>query len=767
MPALSPSLVRLSLAASLAAVSGCQDDWRPPASTTGAEVALGPVERVEADGGGASADEALARAVRSRRPFVPVFRQAHEAQLGRARALGMPEAMMSAAVQPFLLAVHKDALAERWFFSSYLKQHLQGSTLDATRTPRSLATKVVELRVGTGKLHLVDAEERKEASDHAAREAAIDAFPIVTRYAAFEGLPGAEDYILVDPGAGLAQINVESAGGLVRGTTFKLELALAQRPRVIEDGFAFDRLVTGQLTVDATTETRLFLALGIALRRYAEGEGFVPMALPPGPERYARATERLNRNQGTREILVRKWNIHPGMRPIRWLVSDLEGLQQEPRFAGTDLFGAVKRGIESWNEAFGFPVLVAEKAGPDDSFGDDDKNFFIIEKNPRVSSAVANARVNPNTGEVRGGSVHYYSGWIEAAFRAAGGRQPVPQPAAQPPAPTPAATLGELVVNGLHGDPLCTLTGEADQDLATEPAPPTPPALDPAAFASHVAHVVAHEIGHVLGLRHNFKGSLVSPPSSVMDYLTTAESIAAPLPGPYDVAALRRLYGLGAAEPPQPFCSDELVGVDPLCGKRDRGTDPLRAHHVPQHLAALDRYLSGTGGPMSFVDDQSSALYLVVNVAFGKTSADRSEAFRALLGPGRAPQQKPLAGVEDLRLTAYLRVLFDVLFPAPPSPPPSLSTPFVPGVPMVDRALLAEVADQLQQIALDAARSFELRRLAVGALKRVQSAEAHEALRRVHAALAAARGATPTVEAPALDDLVVRVERALAPYYDR
>ena len=96
--------------------------------------------------------------------------------------------------------------------------------------------------------------------------------------------------------------------------------------------------------------------------------------------------------------------------------------------------------------------------------------------------------------------------------------------------------------------------------------------------------VVAHEVGHTLGLRHNFKGSLLPPSSSIMDYTSDAASIGERrrTAGGYDIAAIQYLYGLSAELPTQPFCNDQDADVvDPDCRRRDQGARPLSDFFLP------------------------------------------------------------------------------------------------------------------------------------------------------------------------------------------
>lgn len=86
---------------------------------------------------------------------------------------------------------------------------------------------------------------------------------------------------------------------------------------------------------------------------------------------------------------------------------------------------------------------------------------------------------------------------------------------------------------------------------------------------------ISHEVGHVLGLRHNFKGSLYDHDlanyptgSSIMEYSDTSLDSQRKI-GPYDRDAVRWAYADNSITTKYPFCTDELNGVDPLCQQND------------------------------------------------------------------------------------------------------------------------------------------------------------------------------------------------------
>ena len=113
--------------------------------------------------------------------------------------------MMEAGGRSFYLAISRDELYKPWFLSAYLKQHLPGQAAEGAGAS-SLGIRVVTFRIANDRLYLLDVDERKRSSDVFDPELLVEAFPIITGYPAFEKLPNAGDYVLIDPAAGLNQL---------------------------------------------------------------------------------------------------------------------------------------------------------------------------------------------------------------------------------------------------------------------------------------------------------------------------------------------------------------------------------------------------------------------------------------------------------------------------------------------------------------------------------------------------------------------------------
>jgi hypothetical protein len=705
-------------------------------------------------------------------PFVAIERDSGGARADAVHALQQglriqaPVDRSPARGNEFYLAINRNELGARWFLSAYLKQYFPGGVDGGGAS--SLGTRVVSFRLQNGKLFVFDADDRKRASDVFDPQVVVDAYPIITNYEAFDRLPNAQQYVLFDPSAGLNDFDVVS-DFYARARTparFKVELSFLQRFRTIADGVTFDEVFSGYSDVpDATrpdpmVDANVFRAsgtLGIALRRYTEGEGFIPgppAATAKGYEPYFLAEPRTVPNAGVVEETAIKWNIHPGMTPIKWLLSDkVNDVQaQYPQY---DVIGALKAGIENWNDAFGFPALEAGIATADQSYADDDVNYFIYDTDPAIGYAFADWRTNPNTGEVRGASVYFNSLWLDYADQYF-------EDDAPPLAPTSTQRpVSSLRWKPMMARPLCVL--EAPQFRGDQPAAGLLPAglTKKQKVEQWLTDIVLHEIGHTLGLRHNFKGSLVPPSSSVMDYLDDPDSIAVVRPGSYDTAAIQFLYGISQSRPTDPFCNDDALSADVDCNIFDKG-DPFE-QVKPEYAEVVTLVLDGF--PVSSMARSPSVNRLAQFIRAGTTSVIKRDAFQTMVAlvkvdPARTPAPSGFlaAAIDEWERAMLMRLFLD---------PATARGRFIAdpnvGDYLLGPALFREVEGVLFN--RDGIRSYASRRAMVDILKKLQLPNAHRMLREVKVQLEADRATVPPASAFDLEDLIARVDRALSPYY--
>jgi hypothetical protein len=279
-----------------------------------------------------------------------------------------------------------------------------------------------------------------------------------------------------------------------------------------------------------------------------------------------------------------------------------------------------------------------------------------------------------------------------------------------------------------------------------------------------LTHIALHEIGHILGLRHNFKGSLVPPGSSCMDYLDDPGSIARSHPGSYDHAAVRYLYGLSTSLPEDPFCTDEELELDTNCNTFDTTPDPLEGHYAPRYAAAFNAARAGT--PLSQGAENSRINGILQFVRSGDTSAIKAAAFAHAIAPVKVdplrtpvPDAATAALIDGWERRVLSRLVLDGV---------GVRGYFVDDPDVSDAALGPALIAEVRAVLLngDGIRSYKSRRATVDILKKVQSAAGYRALREAKTALDASLPTAPADQVLDLEDLIARIDRAITPYYD-
>ncbi len=413
-----------------------------------------------------TADVKISGSLSGNDPFVRVARTSQALTVD-----GGSDGYVSAGNENFYLAINKSQLAQRWFLSAYLTQWHPSENLPV----RSLGTRVVTFKVQNGKLFVFDATDGAKWSDVLDPQIVVEAYPLVTDFAPFNALAGASNYVLIDPAAGLNRFDVVADDFAASyQARFQVDLSYLQRYRVTGDGVSYEQVFTGYTEVPGPgilgfdQPFRGSGTMAISLRRYSEGAGFVASELPPDNHYFGSGNVQYVPNQPRVKRNVVKWNIKPGMQPVPWRITrSIERLKADPRLTGIDVEGAIARGVTGWNDAFGFPVFTVVPTTAADSFGDDDKNFIVVDTNPGAGLAFANWRENPNTGEIRGASVYFSSVFVEGALQSAGDAG-MPQPVDAGPAPIDAGPVftecaPTLVISQVFGGN--SATGFRNQDF--------------------------------------------------------------------------------------------------------------------------------------------------------------------------------------------------------------------------------------------------------------------------------------------------------------
>jgi hypothetical protein len=679
---------------------------------------------------------------------------------------GSPDPGPRPTEESFYIALHKGQLGQKWFLSAFIRDL---HPLEALASDYALGTRVVTFKVQNGKLFMFDVDDRKKVSDTFDPEVVIEAYPLVDVPVPPDVVSDPDAYVVFDPAAGMNRFSLlsDAYANAEYGapTQFRVDLSYLRAFEPLADGANFEQVFTGlsaEPVASGGAESNAYRVsgtLGLSLRKYFEGERFEPVE-SEGEGRYFETAPHQVPNVvgGAQRRYATKWNFRQGMAPVTWQISSqFAEVAARPEWKGIDLIGAVSRGIEAWNEALGYRALDAKLAAKDASFASEGVNAVVLDQ-AGGTGALAQSRENPNTGEIRGGMIYVGGVWLEIALYSF-----TDDAAPEGPTPPPGDDIRypkQLTWGPLGRKVLCMKSAVARK--AAVQVRTAVPALTRAQKVERlIAHVVMHEMGHVLGLRHNFKGSLEPVSSSVMDYLLDEEAIALDKPGPYDVAALRHLYGRGA-KPSQPFCSDEQTVVDPDCAQHDLGKDPLRDFHIPSYQETLERFLRGASTVGVGIIDYS--LNDVLGYVRRGSPEKRGEAWAAALGPSRAPLAQSLAAdpTAAARADQVAREVFSRLYldPAP------MRGVFVNDPPK-DPAFVASVIGELKAnlLNVDGVRSFDTRRVCIDVLKRLQTIDAYRTLSDARASLAATVGGLAGDEKLYTEDLVARIDRAINPYF--
>ena len=349
---------------------------------------------------------------------------------------------------------------------------------------------------------------------------------------------------------------------------------------------------------------------------------------------------------------INRWNVRkanpaarmsPPVKPIVFVLDNSVPLRYRK---------AMREGILSWNATFeriGIQGAVVVRDAPkgttaqDQNYDHADMRFNTLRwvASPPSSSgayAVALLRENPLTGEILNASITVNANFARVGYRE---KSQVIDPLA---AQQLAGALTSVLSDKHHhqNGEACGLDGQIADNAARglDAAQVADPRFNDEQYVDDLLRaIVCHEFGHILGLRHNFIGSMYLSPkqladpafvkannvsASIMDYvgfnvfgIRTKAPLYSRGPGKYDYWAIsygytpddKNLKSIAArnGEPGLIYYGDELAdGYDPTNVRYDLSSDPLA---YAEKSFGVTRYLLSTLGKREPKQGQSYAYF--------------------------------------------------------------------------------------------------------------------------------------------------------------
>lgn len=364
---------------------------------------------------------------------------------------------------------------------------LSVNMLSQTPTPMfaGLQSRVVSFILRDQKVYLVDVTKNNLVG--------VGNIPQNLLLAEFPILNQTEQSVTIDFNQGMKQIFTVSelfgsddpgyAGANYKLPTSQIRLSYLDEVKLQENALFIRQVAQVEVTDSNNETTAQPVEVRYQIKPYLPDPSFVPV-LSPGFSKvgYFEANP-LILNDGSTRLYAMKWN---SSQPIRFAIS-----ANTP----TRYRELVKSSLLYWNKILGENVVqVTQLEDSSITAPNFDLNIIQWADWNAAGYAFADAQVDPRSGQVTSAQIFFPSAFTEANV-----------------AKRVRLTQAGRPVFGLKGftsSRLCERN--LFKDLATSESVSVSPEAQDKAMRDYVYEVIAHEMGHVLGLRHNFAGSLAA-----------------------------------------------------------------------------------------------------------------------------------------------------------------------------------------------------------------------------------------------------------------